>query len=53
VPLEHLLENAGADAPSTLYDIDLTAALTSGRPSATQTGTAQTDTTPADTTAGA
>jgi hypothetical protein len=48
VPLEHLLENAGADAPSTLYNIDLTAASSSGRPSV-----AQTDTTPADTTAGA
>jgi tRNA-2-methylthio-N6-dimethylallyladenosine synthase len=48
VPLEHLLENVGADAPSTLYNIDLTAASTSGRPSGTQT-----DTTPADTTAGA
>ena len=47
VPLEHLLENAGADAPPMLYDIDLTAAST-GRPGATQT-----DTTPADTTAGA
>ena len=48
VPLEHLLENAGADAPPTLYDIDLTAASISRRP-----GITQTDTTPADTSAGA
>ena len=48
VPLEHLLENAGADAPPAVYTIDLTAALSSGRAGATQTNT-----TPADTTAGA
>ena len=48
VPLEYLLENAGADAPPALYNIDLTAALSSGRAGATQTNT-----TPADTTAGA
>ena len=48
VPLEHLLENAGADAPPAVYNIDLTAALSSGRAGATQTNT-----TPADTTAGA
>ena len=45
VPLEHLLEHIGADAPPTLYDIDLTAASTSGRPGTTQTGTTQIDTT--------
>jgi hypothetical protein len=48
VPLEHLLQNAAADAPPTLYDIDLTAASSSGRAGTTQTGA-----TPADTTAGA
>jgi tRNA-2-methylthio-N6-dimethylallyladenosine synthase len=53
VPLEHLLENAGEDTPPTLYDIDLTAASSSGRAGATQTGATQTDTTPADATAGA